>query len=93
MKKPKRRKLSKRSGVTFVEAKRAPKRAIDTQVGGSHYMTMKNQPIQFIMDNDLNYVEGRVVEYMARWRMKGGVVDLHKARHLLSLKIEHEEGG
>lgn len=79
--------------------KKSPKRrraqkllaALDIQVGGDHYTTMKSQPIDYILKNDLGYVEGRVTEYMARWRKKGGIADLHKARHLLDLAIEHYE--
>ncbi len=34
--------------------------------------------------------EGAVVKYVSRWKEKGGVEDLEKARHLLSLLIESE---
>ena len=44
------------------------------------------------MANDLGFVEGAVVKYVSRWQSKGGVEDLQKARHLLSILIEHEEG-
>lgn len=64
---------------------------LDVQVGGDHYKDMKSQPIQYILLNDLNYVEGRVTEYMARWRKKNGVSDLEKARHLLDIAIEHHK--
>jgi len=66
-------------------------KAIDMQVGGEHYMNMALQPIEFILHNDMGYIEGRVVEYMARWKAKGGIVDLHKSRHLLDIAIEFYE--
>jgi len=44
------------------------------------------------LSNDLGFVEGAVVKYVSRLQSKGGVEDLQKASHLLSLLIEHEEG-
>jgi len=73
-------------GVNFVDERN--KSAFDTQEGGDHYKTMALQPLQYILTNDLPYVEGRVTEYMARWRNKGGLMDLKKARHLIDLAIE-----
>jgi len=60
------------------------------QVGGDHYRKMAIQPIEYILANDLGFVEGSVVKYVSRWQAKGGVEDLEKARHLLSLLIESE---
>ena len=67
--------------------------ALETQVGGDHYRTMKVQPAEFIMGNGIPWAEGSVVQYVARWRDKGGVQDLRKARHLLDMLIEHETRG
>jgi len=64
--------------------------ALNTQVGGSHYKNMKIQPIEHLLANDIGFVEGSVIKYVSRWRAKGGIRDLEKARHLLSLLIEHE---
>jgi hypothetical protein len=63
----------------------------DTQVGGAHYKDMPIQPVQYILANGLSFVEGAVVKYVIRWRAKGGVEDLRKARHFLDMLIEHEE--
>lgn len=63
----------------------------DTQVGGAHYKDMPIQPVQYILANGLPFVEGAVVKYVSRWRAKGGVEDLRKARHFLDMLIEHEE--
>ena len=65
--------------------------AYDTQVGGAHYKGMPIQPVQYILANGLPFVEGAVVKYVSRWRAKGGVEDLKKARHFLDMLIEHEE--
>ena len=65
--------------------------AIDTQVGGDHYKDMLIQPVEFIHRNGIPFIEGAVIKYMCRWRAKGGIEDLKKARHFLDLLIEMEE--
>lgn len=74
----------------FESVKAAP--ALAVQEGGSHYKSMKIQPVEYIHANDLGYSEGNVVKYVSRWRAKGGLQDLKKARHYLDLLIELEGG-
>ncbi len=64
--------------------------ALGTQVGGTHYKDMKIQPVEFIHANGIGYFEGNVIKYVARWRAKGGIADLEKARHYLDLLISLE---
>lgn len=66
-------------------------KSTETQVGGTHYKDMPIQPIEFILKNGLGFCEGNVVKYVSRWRTKGGVEDLKKARHYLDVMIENEE--
>lgn len=61
------------------------------QVGGYHYQSQAIQPIDYILDNELDFCEGNVIKYVTRWRYKNGVEDLKKARHYLDFLIEHEE--
>lgn len=61
----------------------------DTQVGGDHYKKLKIQPIEYILANDIPFPEGCVIKYVTRWRDKGGISDLEKAKHFLELLIEH----
>jgi len=63
----------------------------DVQVGGSHYKTKTIQPWDYIVQNNLPYLEGNIVKYVSRWREKGGIDDLRKAQHYLSKLIETEE--
>lgn len=63
--------------------------AKDRQEGGSHYRDCAIQPIDYILGNGLGFAEGNVVKYVTRWKTKGGVEDLRKARHYLDLLIEH----
>lgn len=66
------------------------KPALDTQVGGEHYKCCKIQPVEYIHANGLGFCEGSVVKYVTRWKAKGGLQDLKKARHFLDLLIELE---
>ena len=66
--------------------------SLDIQVGGSHYKEMAIQPIEFIMKNNIGFMEGNAIKYISRWRSKGGVEDLKKARHYLDMLIEFEQG-
>ncbi len=64
--------------------------ALTMQVGGAHYKDMAIQPIEYIHKNGLGFAEGAVVKYVSRWRSKGGIEDLRKARHMIDLLIEME---
>ena len=64
--------------------------ALTKQVAGSHYKDLKIQPIQYIHANNLPFAEGSVVKYVSRWRSKGGIKDLEKAKHFIELLIELE---
>ena len=65
--------------------------AQQSQVGGSHYKDMVIQPFDYIHANGIPFAEGNVIKYVSRWRSKGGVEDLKKARHFLDMLIEKEE--
>lgn len=59
-----------------------------TQVGGQHYKAKAIQPWDYIVANELGYLEGNVVKYVSRWKDKGGIEDLKKAMHYLTKLIE-----
>jgi hypothetical protein len=67
-----------------------PQSALDIQVGGGHYKNKAIQPVAYIHANGLGFCEGCVVKYVTRWRDKGGIADLEKARHFIDLLIELE---
>jgi hypothetical protein len=61
-----------------------------TQVGGGHY---KGQPIEhwdFVLMHNIPYMEAQIIKYAMRWRSKGGLDDLRKARHFIDKLIEVE---
>ena len=64
--------------------------ALATQEGGGHYKNMKIQPVEYIHANGLGFIEGAVVKYISRWKVKNGIEDLRKARHFIDLLIELE---
>lgn len=64
--------------------------ALDKQVSGDHYKALAIQPIEFIHANGIPFAEGSVIKYVTRWREKGGLADLEKAKHFLELLIELE---
>jgi hypothetical protein len=61
------------------------------QVAGTHYKTKAIQPWDYIISNNIGYLEGNVIKYVSRWRDKGGVDDLKKAQHYLIKLIETQE--
>lgn len=70
-------------------------KATDTQIGGNHYKKFKIQPVEFIVKNELGYIEGNVIKYICRHKEKGGKEDLLKAKHYIDLliQLEYEKGG
>ena len=55
-----------------------------------HYSKLTVQPVDFIMANNLNFLEGNVIKYVSRHRAKNGREDLEKAIHCLQLLISYE---
>lgn len=64
--------------------------ALGKQVSGDHYKKLKIQPIEYIHANGIPFAEGNVIKYVTRWRDKGGLKDLEKAKHFIELLIELE---
>jgi hypothetical protein len=58
------------------------------QVGGNHYLKYKIQPVEFIIKNNIGFVEGNIIKYILRFKEKGGAEDLKKAKHYIDLLIE-----
>lgn len=66
--------------------------ANDRQVGGDHYRS----PIQhwdYVIANEIPYMEAQIIKYVTRWRKKNGIEDLRKAQHFLQKLIEVEISG
>jgi hypothetical protein len=64
--------------------------ALSTQVGGDHYCKLAIQPVEYIVKNNIPFIEGNIIKYATRWRDKGGIKDLEKIKHFVDLLIEFE---
>jgi hypothetical protein len=62
--------------------------ANDYQVGGGHYVEQSIQPWDYIVSNDMGFLEGNIVKYISRYKYKDGINDLEKALHYLTKLIE-----
>jgi hypothetical protein len=63
----------------------------DKQVGGNHYKKMNVEVYEFCIANNIPFVEGNIIKYVCRYKDKGGLDDLNKAKHYLEMLIESME--
>jgi hypothetical protein len=68
-------------------------KALETQIGGDHYLSAGIQPIEYIQANNLTFLEGCIVKRITRWRNKNGIEDLLKIKHEVDLIIAFELNG
>jgi hypothetical protein len=54
----------------------------------SHYTQGGIETIDFIEAKNMTYHEANIIKYVVRWRDKGGLEDLHKAKWYLQRLIE-----
>ncbi len=80
-----------RAGSEDIKAGESLLRANDRQEGGTHYKQFRYETWDVIVDWNLGYLDGNAVKYLSRWRLKGGIQDLKKARHYIDKLIETEE--
>jgi hypothetical protein len=52
-----------------------------------HY-DMSIQPVDFIVANDIPFIEGNIIKYICRHRSKGRINDLIKAQHYLDMLMK-----
>ena len=67
--------------------------AFSEQVSGDHYKSLKIQPLEYCMANNLNACQTHVVKYVSRydrkWKTKKDQIkDLKKAKHVIDMQIE-----
>ena len=67
-------------------------KSLEEQVAGAHYKNQKIQPIEYILANELPFIEGNIGKYITRWREKGGIEDLKKVKHYVEILMEYEDG-
>ena len=62
--------------------------SLDIQIGGGHYKDQPIQPIEYIVANNLGFIEGCVVKYITRHKDKNGADDIKKIIHYCQLLLE-----
>ena len=65
-------------------------KASEGQIGGNHYAKLKIQPMQYALENGLNYAQANAIKYITRYKDKNGIEDLREAMHCIELLIEWE---
>ena len=60
----------------------------DIQYGGDHYKQLGIQVWDYAHANRLDYFQGSIIKYITRWKDKGGIEDLQKAKHFIDKYIE-----
>tara|TARA_Y100001951_G_C11252393_1_gene247243 strand:+ start:465 stop:761 length:297 start_codon:yes stop_codon:yes gene_type:complete len=80
-------------GFKKINLKKEARMATEKQIGGDHYKSCKIQPVDYIVQNDLTFLEGNVVKYITRHRRKGeGAKDIEKVIHYAEMILEMEYG-
>lgn len=57
-------------------------------INPSHYKQGNIEVIDFILDQQMNYLEGNVVKYVSRYKYKNWLEDLEKAEWYIKKLIE-----
>lgn len=60
-------------------------------VANDHYQGLKIQPVDFIEANNLDFNQGNIIKYVCRYKEKGGIIDLEKAKYYLERLIKNQE--
>jgi hypothetical protein len=68
-----------------------PMSPFESTINPSHYKKGKIEVIDFIIDQDMDYLTASCQKYLARWKHKNGVEDLKKCRWFLDKLIEQQE--
>ena len=62
--------------------------ALNVQIGGDHYKHFQIQPVQYINANEMDFLQGSIIKYISRHKLKGGKADVEKAIHFCRLILE-----
>ena len=63
-------------------------KAAETQVGGSHYKSMKMQPVELFALTKCTAFQANIWKYITRYKHKNGKEDIEKAMHYAQLALE-----
>ena len=62
----------------------------EKQTNPDHYSELAIEPLDYIIANKMDFLEGNIIKYVTRYPNKGGVEDLIKAREYIDKLIERE---
>ena len=67
---------------------------LEVQIGGTHYKDFAIQPVEYTMANNLNFLQGCIVERITRYNQPTGkgIQDLEKIKHECDLLINFIRG-
>jgi len=57
---------------------------IKDNINPNHYQKGNIEVIDFILDQNFNYLEGNIIKYVSRYKDKNGLEDLKKAQWYLN---------
>ena len=63
---------------------------ISDNINPNHYLRFKITPTQYIVENNLSFLEGNVIKYVTRHRFKNGKEDIKKAIRYLEMILEYD---
>lgn len=56
------------------------------EINGSHYESLKYEPVHLYQSlNQISWFQAEPIKYLSRFKLKNGVNDLNKAKHILSM--------
>lgn len=61
---------------------------IKDNINPNHYQKGNIEVIDFILDQNFNYLEGNIIKYISRYKDKNGLEDLKKAQWYLNCLTE-----
>jgi len=76
------------NGITAEEIAVERELAKQKQVGGDHYSKLAIEPGDYAEANNLSFYQGTAIKYITRYKDKGGIEDLQKAKHCIDKLIE-----
>jgi len=77
----------------YLKLHTSTQRATQKQIGGTHYKSLKIQPIEYSMANNFNACQMKALKYITRYNIKHNdkhlqKEDVKKAIHVLEMLIE-----
>lgn len=64
--------------------------AKSADVAGAHYTKLAVEPFEYSMKNGLDPCQHTIIKYVTRFRDKGGISDLEKAKNVIDILIRFE---